>query len=67
MQVKFFGKSAGYFQSAEQVAKALEGEVAAWLAQHPDIKLVSVKQSATGGSLDPSKIWVSIWYEPGTQ
>jgi len=67
MRVKFFGKSAGYFQSAGQVAKEMEGEVAAWLAQHPDIKLISVEQSSSGGSLEPSKIWVSVWYEPGTQ
>lgn len=66
MLVKFFGKSAGYFQSADQVAGDMEREVAAWLARNPDIKVSSVEQSSTGGSFEPSKIWVSVWYEPGT-
>lgn len=67
MLVKFFGKSAGYFQAADQVALEMEREVAAWLEQQADIKVITVEQSSSGGSLEPSKVWVSVWYEPGTQ
>jgi hypothetical protein len=31
-------------------ARALEDEINAWLAEHPGIRVVEIKQSASGGS-----------------
>ena len=42
---------------------ALENEVNAWLSANPDIRIVHITQSSNGGSLDTSKIFLSVWYE----
>ncbi len=41
----------------------LEDEINSWLQANPDIKIVDIKQSSCGGSLEPSITVVSIWYE----
>jgi hypothetical protein len=46
-------------------AQALEDEINAWLTEHPHIKVVEIKQSASGGSYAESLWLVSVWYEEG--
>ena len=41
----------------------LEKEINNWLAEHPSIKIVNIKQSASGGSLHVTKLFISVWYE----
>ncbi len=41
----------------------LEKEVNDWLEQHPDIKIIDVKQSSNGGSWANTKVFLSVWYE----
>jgi len=48
-------------------AQALEDQINAWLAEHPGIRVVEVKQSTSGGSYGPSLWLVSVWYEEGTE
>jgi hypothetical protein len=55
--MKLFGKE------GSKEALKLEEEVNAWLAQHPRIKIIDTKQSASGGSLHDTKLYISIWYE----
>jgi hypothetical protein len=57
MKMKLFGKE------GSKEALGLEEEVNAWLAQHPQIKIIDVKQSASGGSLHDTKLYISVWYE----
>jgi hypothetical protein len=48
--------------------QALEDRINAWLVEHPGIRVVEVKQSATGGSFIFPSLWlVSVWYEEGTE
>ena len=49
------------------VGTKLEGEVNAWLADHPGVRVILVKQSSCGGSAEPSKHVVTVWYEPKTE
>jgi hypothetical protein len=41
----------------------MEDAINAWLAQNSRVRIVDVKQSATGGSLAPSLWLLSVWYE----
>jgi len=41
----------------------LESEINAWLGENRAIKVISIKQSASGGSLNPSVFLISVWYE----
>ena len=61
MKVKIF---AGEYEKKKLDAVAeLEAEINAWLDQHPDIELVDLQQSITGGNLQVSdtKLIVTIW------
>jgi len=43
-------------------AQDLEDEINAWLSQNPKIKVVDIKQSASGDS--GMSLWlISVWYE----
>ena len=64
MKTKIFAISGGYFRGVSKIALYLEEEINAWINANPGIKIIDVKQSACGGSADPSKIIISIWYEP---
>ena len=66
MLVKMFARASGHFTSVGRAATKLEREINAWLEANPGIRVVQMKQSSSGGSFEPSKLWVSIWYEPGT-
>lgn len=63
VQVKFFTKLEGHFQQAKAAANEIEAEITEWLKQNPDIKIINIQQSSSGGSFGPSKLWVSVWYE----
>jgi len=41
----------------------LENDVNDWLAQHPKINIIDIRQSSNGGSWATSKLFVSVWYE----
>ena len=63
MQVKIFSKCGGYFSKLSKISSHLEQEVNAWLESHPGIKIIDIKQSSCGGSLEPAKHIISIRYE----
>src|SRR5262249_43288881 len=44
-------------------AQGFEAEINTWLQQHPGIKVVHIKQSASGGSFADSLWLISVWYE----
>lgn len=67
MRVKLFWKSfkdewreALAFRKAQDL---LENELNDWFSQNPKIKVVDIKQSASGGSLAPALWLISVWYE----
>jgi len=57
MKMKLFGK-----EGSKKVL-GLEEEVNTWLEQHQKIKIVDIRQSASGGSLHDTKLYISVWYE----
>lgn len=75
MRVKLFWKNAplnnflwskgkGWFVfNDSRNAQGLEVEINAWLQQNPKIKVVDVKQSASGGSFASSLWLISVWYD----
>ncbi len=63
MKVKIFSKCGGYFSKSSKISSHLEQEVNAWLESRPGIKIIDIKQSSCGGSLEPEKHIISIWYE----
>jgi hypothetical protein len=63
MKVKIFSKCGGYFYKTSKITSALEQEVNIWLESHSEIKIISIKQSSCGGSLEPAKHIISICYE----
>ena len=67
MKVKLFGKDRSAFGRWGRFLAELEDEVNAWLAAHPGIKIVHIAQSSNGGSLDTSKVFLSVWYEEGAE
>lgn len=65
MKTKIFAISQGYFRTLSKAALSLEMQINIWLNTNPGIKIIDIKQSSRGGgSLEPSKTIVSIWYEP---
>jgi hypothetical protein len=63
MKVKIFAKCGGYFDKSSKISSELEKEVNTWLESHSGIKIINIKQSSCGGSLEPAKHIISIWYE----
>jgi hypothetical protein len=55
--MKLFGRE------GSKEALGLEEEINAWLAQHPQIKIIDIRQCASGGSLQDTKLYISVWYE----
>ena len=62
MKVKFFSKCSRYFGKSK-IAETLEGEINVWMESQPGIKVVDIKQTSCGGSLEPGQHLVSVWYE----
>jgi hypothetical protein len=65
VKVKLFVRDKSMIGGWGGFLAALEDEVNAWLAVHPEIRIVHVTQSSNGGSFDTSKVFLSIWYEEG--
>ena len=63
MKVKVFSKCGGYFEKFSKSASILEEDINDWLNDNPGISIIEIKQSSCGGSLEPAKHIVSIWYE----
>jgi len=57
MKMKLFGK-----EGSKKVL-GLEEEVNAWLGQQSNIKIIDIRQSASGGSMADTKLYISVWYE----
>jgi len=57
MKMKLFGK-----EGSNKIFE-LEEEVNTWLEQNPKIKIIDIRQSASGGSLHDTKLYISVWYE----
>jgi hypothetical protein len=60
MRVKLFWKNEPTTRTS---ALDLENEINSWLAENPNIKVVEVQQSSSGGSLAGSLWFISVWYE----
>jgi hypothetical protein len=73
LKVKFFGSinpMSLSFSGEESFSTKIEDEINKWLRLNPNIDVVEIKQSASGGSFASSKLVVSVWYrdseaEPG--
>jgi hypothetical protein len=63
MKVKLFIRDNSLFRSWRKQTEDFEDEINTWLAAHPGIRVVEIKQSSNGGSLDTTKIVISVWYE----
>ena len=63
MKVKIFSKCGSYFGKVSKISSHLEQEINSWLESHPGMKIINIKQSSCGGSLDPAKHIISVWYE----
>jgi hypothetical protein len=50
---------------SEENARALESEINAWLRDNSMVKIVEIKQTASGGSYGPSLWLISVWYKEG--
>jgi hypothetical protein len=74
MLVKLFWKNeamkpAGFFGSGPtgKNAQVFEAEINAWLGDNPRIRIVDIRQSASGGSFAGSLWLISVWYEVGSE
>lgn len=63
MRVKIFSKKEGYFKKTSTTSTELEQEINSWFENNPSIKMIKIKQSASGGSLEPAVHIISVWYE----
>jgi len=63
VKVKLFLKDKSAFRKWDRFVQGLEDEVNTWLAAHPFLRIVHVTQSSNGGSLDTTKVMMSVWYE----
>jgi len=61
MKVKSFGKI-NTERNGLNVLN-LENEINAWLDKNSDLKIIDIKQSSNGGSMQNTKLIFSIWYE----
>ena len=65
MRVKFFMRGSGYTGSYKlEHHRELEDEVNTWLEQNPGIKVMDIKQSASGGSWVKPQFFLTVLYEP---
>ena len=64
MKVKLFAKKDSFFARRKNLD--LENEINEWLKKNPSIKVIEIKQSASGGSMEPATWLVSVWYEEVT-
>jgi len=66
MRVKFFSRMGwkGYYRPEDH--QGLEDEVNTWLEQNRGVKVLDIRQSASGGSLARPQLFVTILYEPSS-
>jgi hypothetical protein len=57
MKMRLFG------EEGSKKVLGLEKVVNDWLEQHPNIKVIDIRQSTSGGSMADTKLYISIWYE----
>lgn len=62
MRVKLFSKKEGYFKKNSTASTEFEQEINSWLQANPSIKIIEIKQSSSGGSLEPAIHLISVWY-----
>jgi hypothetical protein len=67
VKVKVFAVSGGYFSRISTTGEKVERQINGWLEANPAVRVVNVLQSASGGSLEPSKPFVAVWYEDGVE
>ena len=63
MKVKFFSRTGNRGSYKTNQHQELEDEVNAWLEQNRDVKIIDIKQSASGGSWTRPQFFVTIIYE----
>jgi len=63
MKVKFFSRLGWAWYYKPEHHQGLEDEVNAWLEQNRDVKIIDIKQSASGGSWARPQFFVTIIYE----
>lgn len=68
MEVKVFTKilkpKEGFWPSSETLTNCgLEGEINLWLATQPNIEIVNISQSQSGGSWMSTKVVVTVWFK----
>jgi hypothetical protein len=61
MKMKLFGKINTNKKGLDVLD--LENDINSWLNENPDIKIIDIKQSSNGGSMQNTKLFFSIWYE----
>jgi len=65
MKVKLFSKDNPLAKKGRNQLE-LENEINEWLENNPSIKVIDIKQSASGGSFSYSQFFISVWYEEVT-
>lgn len=63
MLVKIFVMREGYFGSLAKASSNLEQDINLWLRANPSIRITNIEQSSCGGSVEPSRTIVSVWYQ----
>ncbi len=63
MLVKIFVMREGYFSPITKASSDLEQDINSWLRANPNIRITNIKQSSCGGSLEPARTVVSVWYQ----
>jgi hypothetical protein len=63
MKVKFFSRLGWTGSYKPNLHQGLEDEVNTWLEQNRDVKIIDIKQSASGGSWARPQFFVTIIYE----
>jgi len=61
MKVKFFIVD-GPLKKRGAKLNEFESAINAWLAANPRIRIEQIHQPSNGGSLDHTKVVVSVWY-----
>ncbi len=65
MKVKLFSKQKPLGKKGRNQL-VLQNEINDWLEKASHIKVISIKQSACGGSLESPQLFISVWYEEVT-
>ena len=61
MKVKIFSVN-NPFRRKKQKQQTLEDDINNWLTDNQEKEVLHIKQSASGGSINPSTWLITIWY-----